>query len=103
MTSPKVLRHINQETILTTYRHGNRGWPGKIFKFRWKRNAWKIKFRRISIESSAFSIDLRRKNVFINRETTFVLTVSYMGLNTFIDSFVYSQRRVYREWGPRRK
>jgi len=23
MTSPKVLRHINQETILTTYHHGN--------------------------------------------------------------------------------
>jgi len=25
MTSPKVLRHINQETILTTYHRGNHG------------------------------------------------------------------------------
>jgi len=67
MTSPKVLRHITQETILTILHHGN-----TILSFAGRHE--ELNFGEISIESSTFSIDLRRNNFLVIRETTFVLT-----------------------------
>jgi len=63
MTSKKVLRHVNQETILTVYHHGN---TWKYFKFH--QNTYEKSKGWISIESSAFSKYLRIRNFLIIRE-----------------------------------